>query len=174
MRPCAIRVADTQAGLRGGVAHASLAIMKAQTMRRLRQIHLYIGMFFAPMILLFALSGGLQTFRLNEAGGWGGTPPRWMVRVGAIHKNQSVPRDDARHDDHHDVDRHDVRPKPARPPQPGPSPLPLKILTVLMAIGLFASTVIGMVIALSLRAARTGSLVALALGTVLPVVLLKL
>jgi len=173
MRPFAIRVADTQAGLQGRVTHASLAIMNAQTMRRLRQIHLYIGMFFAPMILLFALSGGLQTFRLNEAGGWGGTPPAWMVWVGAIHKNQSAPRADAQHDDHRDA-HHEVRPKPAGPPPPGPSPLPLKILTVLMAIGLFASTVIGMVIALSLRAARTGSLVALVLGTVLPIVLLKL
>jgi hypothetical protein len=52
--------------------------------------------------------------------------------------------------------------------------LPLKILTVLMAIGLFASTTIGIVIALNMRAFRTGSLVALALGVVLPIVLLKL
>ncbi|WP_267387744.1 hypothetical protein [Sphingomonas sp. GC_Shp_3] len=147
--------------------------MKARTTRRLRQIHLYIGMFFAPMILLFALSGALQTFRLNEPRGWGGTPPTWMVWVGAIHKNQSAPRDNARHDDRHD-DHQDARPKPARPPQVAPSPLPLKILTVLMAVGLFASTVIGMVIALNLRAYRTGSWVALALGTVLPIVLLRL
>lgn len=147
--------------------------MKPQTLRRLRQIHLYIGMVFAPMILLFSLSGALQTFRLNEPRGWGGTPPAWMVWVAAIHKNQSAPRTEA---------KDDARPKAPRPraggpaqrPQQGPSPLPLKILTVLMSIGLFASTVIGMVIALSLRAFRNGALIALAVGVVLPIVLLKL
>jgi len=142
--------------------------MKAQTMRRLRQIHLYTGMLFAPMILLFSFSGALQTFRLNEPRGYGGTPPTWMVWVAAIHKNQSAPREAAHHDD---------RPKPprsARPAPSGPSPLPLKILTVLMAVGLFVSTVIGMVIALNMSAFRTGSLISLAIGTLLPIVLLKL
>lgn len=146
--------------------------MKVQTMRRLRQIHLYLGMFFAPMLLLFAVSGALQTFRLNEPGGWGGTPPTWMVWVAAIHKNQAAPRGDAHQEGHHDDAPKAPRAAP-RPPQ-GPSPLPLKILTVLMAIGLFASAVIGIVIALNLRGFRTGSLIALAIGTVLPIVLLKL
>lgn len=53
--------------------------MKAQTMRLVRQYHLYLGQFLAPAILLFALSGALQAFRLQEAKGYGGTPPLWIV-----------------------------------------------------------------------------------------------
>ena len=35
-------------------------------MKKLRQIHLYLGTFFAPMLLFFAVSGIWQTFRLND------------------------------------------------------------------------------------------------------------
>ena len=57
--------------------------MNAQTMRRIRQLHLYIGVFFLPAILFFAISGGLQAFRLQQASGWDGAPPpAWM---GSVH-----------------------------------------------------------------------------------------
>jgi hypothetical protein len=49
--------------------------MNAKTMRRIRQLHLYIGVFFLPAILFFAISGGLQAFRLQQASGWDGAPP---------------------------------------------------------------------------------------------------
>lgn len=35
-------------------------------MKRLRQLHLYLGCLFAPMTLYFALSGAWQLFRLND------------------------------------------------------------------------------------------------------------
>jgi len=35
-------------------------------MQRLRRLHLYLGVFFAPMLLFFAISGIWQTFRLND------------------------------------------------------------------------------------------------------------
>src|SRR3569623_308360 len=66
--------------------------MKAQTQRTLRQYHHYIGVFLAPAILLFAVSGTVQTFRLNEEKGWGGTPPTWMVWSASFHKDQTPPR----------------------------------------------------------------------------------
>ncbi len=111
--------------------------MKATTQRTLRRYHHYIGVFLAPAILLFSVSGMLQTFRLNEEKGWGGTPPNWMVWIAAFHKDQTPPREKpagakpaakpaaALADDHdHDAPPAEKAPAPAK----RPSPLPLKIL----------------------------------------------
>lgn len=65
--------------------------MKGQTMRRLRQYHQYLGGFFAPLIPLLAISGALQTFRSQDAQGYGGTPPSWIVWPASIHKDQAHP-----------------------------------------------------------------------------------
>ncbi|MEG3143993.1 hypothetical protein U1839_04945 [Sphingomonas sp. RT2P30] len=156
--------------------------MKAQTQRALRKYHHYIGVFLAPAILLFSISGALQTFRLNEEKGWGGTPPTWMVWVAAVHKDQAPPREKhaapkpaapvpaAAGADDHD---HDAAPAVKAPaPAKRPSPLPLKIFVVLMAIGLIVSTLLGVTIALNNRATRRVSILMLIAGAVLPCVLL--
>lgn len=149
--------------------------MRPNTLRLLRRYHHYLGLFFAPMILLFAISGALQTFRLQEAKGYGGTPPNWIVWLASVHKDQGPPRE-----------RKAEKPKPA----PGaaeaqkphaeasagaakrPSPLPLKIFVVLLSIALSLSTITGIVIALASRAMRRISIILLVLGTVVPIVLL--
>lgn len=148
--------------------------MKPNTLRSLRRYHSYMGLFFAPMILLFSISGALQTFRLQEARGYGGPPPNWIVWLASVHKDQGPPR----------APRVE-RPKSAAPAvareQPGgrpardakrPSPLPLKIFVVLLAIALAVSTVLGVMIALSIKGSRRISLSLLVLGTVVPIVLL--
>lgn len=148
--------------------------MKAPMMRRVRQYHLYLGLFFAPAILLFALSGALQTFRLQEAKGYGGTPPAWIVWMASVHKDQSLPRE-----------RHGA-PQATKPPasvaqvprtgQDRPftriSPLPLKIFVALMSIGLLASAILGIVIALTNRTMRRRSMIVLVAGAALPLLLL--
>jgi len=148
--------------------------MKAQTMRRVRQYHFYLGMFFAPAILLFSLSGALQTFRLQEAKGYGGTPPGWIVWMASVHKDQSLPREE------HDAPRA-VKPSvvPAASPrvveeQPFArlSPLPLKIFVALMSVGLLASAILGIVIALTNRTMRRTSVIVLVAGAALPLLLL--
>jgi hypothetical protein len=161
--------------------------MKATTQRTLRQYHHYIGVFLAPAILFFAVSGAFQTFRLTEEKGYGGTPPSWLVWVAAVHKDQAPPHEKAagpkpaaaadHHDaDDHDSDHHDDAAPAAKAPAPakGPSPLPLKIFVVLMALGLIISTSLGVTIALNNRAMRRISMVMLAAGAVLPCVLLWL
>ncbi len=156
--------------------------MKAQTLRALRQYHHYIGVFLAPAILLFAVSGALQTFRLNEEKGYGGTPPAWMVWIAAVHKDQGPPREKrvaakpamavtaapAAVDHDHDAAARVREPAPAK----RPSPLPLKIFVVLMSIGLIISTLLGVTIALNNRTTRRVSIMMLIAGTVLPCVLL--
>lgn len=140
--------------------------MTARTMRTLRQLHLYLGMLFAPAILFFAFSGMLQTFDFHEPVNH---PPQWIKLIAQIHKKQDFPK-----------------PRPPRPAArrapggeaaapavaPAHSPFPLKVFTGLMSIGLMLSTVLGIWIALSMRASRAIAVVMLIVGTALPIALL--
>ncbi len=150
--------------------------MNAQTMRRIRQLHLYIGVFFLPGILFFAISGGLQAFRLQQASGWDGAPPpAWMAWMGSVHIDQTVPRAEA--------------PKPPAAAKPPADPakeaakaaeraarsraaLPMKIFTAVLAAALALSTLLGAAIALNSRATRRTSLWMLLAGSAVPLVLL--
>ncbi len=152
--------------------------MNGVTLRRLRQVHRYVGLFFAPAILFFAFSGALQTFSLHENHGGGPyKPPAWIVAIASLHKDQVLPRPrppEAGVDAQHHGDKHGNGP-PDAPRTPGtkrPSPLPLKIFVLSLAVGLIASTAIGVFIGLQNRTTRPGSLAALAFGVVLPVVLI--
>jgi hypothetical protein len=155
--------------------------MKPNTQRLARRYHHYLGLFFAPMIILFAFSGALQTFRLQEEKGYGGTPPGWIVWIASIHKDSRVP-----------TSRGSEAPKPRpqigapRPDAPKAGPtrpagatnrpytLPLKIFVVLLSLALIASTVLGVMIALTNRAMRRTSLVLLGAGALVPGLLLLL
>ena len=146
--------------------------MRPNTLRLLRRYHHYLGLFFAPMILLFAIRGALQTFRLQEAKGYGGPPPNWIVWLASVHKDQGPPREPRA--EKPKVAGEAVKPRvEVRASGPkGPSPLPLKIFVVLLSIALAISTIMGIVIALANRSMRRVSIVLLVLGTVAPVVLL--
>jgi len=148
--------------------------MKAQTMRRIRQYHLYLGLFFAPAILLFAFSGALQTLRLPQESGWGGPPPRWMVWMADVHKDQEISQPEPPKPAAKAGAAEKPKPPRAEPPKPARlfSPLPLKIFVVLLSIGLMLSTLLGITIALNSRATRRISIVMLVAGTVLPLLLL--
>ena len=154
--------------------------MTPRTMQTLRRYHLYLGMFFAPAILLFSLSGALQTFRLQEEKGWGSNPPSWIVWMASIHKDSRLPKakpvQAAQHEHADDHDHGPEAPK-AAPPSPAGKPpfkLPMQIFVALLSIGLIFSTVLGIMIALNNRALRRMSLSMLAAGTVLPLLLLLL
>lgn len=150
--------------------------MKAQTMRRLRQLHHYAGVFFAPAILLFALSGALQTFRLQEDKGYGGTPPGWIIWMASVHKDQSWPKPEQKQK----APQADEKPKLQTEGQPAKqmkqarlqSTLPLKIFVLLLSIGLIVSTILGVIIALNNRSMRRVSIIMLASGTAIPLLLL--
>lgn len=157
--------------------------MTPRTMQSLRRYHLYLGMFFAPAILLFAFSGALQTFRLQEEKGWGSTPPSWIVWMASVHKDSRLPKakpaqtEQHEHSDDHAPARPQAAAKPPAPRPPEGKPpftLPMKIFVTLLAIGLIFSTVLGMLIALNNRATRRVSIAMLAAGTVLPLLLLML
>jgi hypothetical protein len=53
----------------------------------IRQLHAYIGLFIAPSVLFFALTGALQIFSLHEAHGTY-TPPALIEKLSSVHKDQ--------------------------------------------------------------------------------------
>lgn len=56
-----------------------------------RLIHLYLGVFTAPALLFFALTGGLQVFSLHETTrGSNYQPPAWLVTMAQLHKKQTT------------------------------------------------------------------------------------
>jgi len=158
----------------GSPAHPRAGFFASLDMRKLRQWHQYLGLFFAPAIIFFAFSGALQTFSLHEGGhGSSYEPPAWIVAIASVHKDQRLPRPrPAAAEQPHPV-QHAEGPEQRHEPS-GPSPLPLKMFVLCMAVGLISSALLGITIALRNRTVRRNALITLALGTVLPIVLLLL
>ncbi len=66
---------------------------KAALQKQVRQLHLYLGVFFAPAILFFSLTGSLQLFGLHEGHpGEAYQPPKWVAALASIHKDQVLSR----------------------------------------------------------------------------------
>jgi len=148
-------------------------------MQTIRRYHHYLGVFFAPAIFLFALSGALQTFRLQEEKGYGGTPPGWIVWMASVHKDSRLPKPEVAHAEDHHHDGDEAKPAPAAKPMRAPEAkapftLPMKIFAALLAVGLMLSALLGVLIALNNRATRRVSIAMLAAGTLLPLALLLL
>jgi hypothetical protein len=149
--------------------------MKAQTMRRLRQIHHYVGVFFAPAIIFFAFTGMLQVIGLQEKSP-SGPPPAWINWAASIHKHQVPPKPRPAGGDH--GDDHGAGHRPAAGPEAGGHEhehggfVPLKAFVLLVALGLLLSSIVGVIIALNNRATRRTSVVMLVAGVVLPLLLM--
>jgi len=86
-------------------------------MHNLRRLHLYLGAFFAPMLIFFAISGLWQTFRLND-------------RFPLLRALSAI----------HTVSHH-------KGPGWQPTSLCLEIFIALMSIGLIFSIITGVVMA---------------------------
>jgi hypothetical protein len=166
-----------------------------------RLTHLYLGVFIAPALLFFAFTGALQTFSLHETTrGSSYKPPAWAVTLGQIHKKQStvVPvrrlpppdkqadRPDKVSDKPNDKPATDKSPSappatqatpnspPKSPEAPAQKPhnaLPLKIFFLLVAIGLFISTLTGLYMSYKYIRNRTLITAILIAGIVIPILL---
>src|ERR1035441_4643079 len=92
----------------------------------MRNIHLYLGVFFAPLLLFFLISGSWQTFNLHEAGKSGGyVPPAIIKSLSQVHKDQRW------------VDGKRV-PKSSKP---------FRCLVILMSTGILITTILGIIMA---------------------------
>jgi hypothetical protein len=143
----------------------------------IRTWHFYIGMFIAPSVLFFALTGALQLFSLHEAHG-AYKPPAIIERLSSVHKDQVFA---ASH--HHD---HDHAEHQAKPPAAGTAPPPaddddkLKTSTLVLKIfffwaiagGLIVSTLFGLWMGLTHPRRKRSAWITVAVGAAIPIVLL--
>ena len=147
--------------------------MKAQTLRKVRQFHNYIAVFFAPAILFFAFTGGLQTAGLHERHG-DTAPPRWIVAIANLHTHQMLAG-------HRHAGPGDGKPRDAaKSGAPAPSGageqaerfVPVKPFVLLLAIALFVTTALGLVIAMATPSTRRMSLILIIAGIAVPLLLM--
>jgi hypothetical protein len=159
--------------------------MTASTLKFIRQTHLYVGVFIAPMILFFVLTGALQTLSLHEgAQGSSYKAPSWIARLAQLHKNQTIyipvrkpqPAPAGVASKPQEAGGAVAAPKPeltAWPTQKWKMHTGMKLFFLLVAFGLFWSTVSGITMAYKYNRSKlvvTGLLVA---GVVVPLVLTR-
>jgi hypothetical protein len=137
------------------------------TRATIRQWHAYIGLFIAPSVLFFALTGALQTFNLHEAHG-SYRPFALVEKLSSVHKDQVFA-----FGDHHaaadlppntsdDGDRIEL------------STLLLKWFFLVVGLCLLVSTAFGVWMGLTQIRAKRLAWLLLIVGTAIPVGLLLL
>ncbi len=155
--------------MEGSTLTAESVNTRARMLKSARQLHLWLGTFFAPAILFFAFSGFLQTFGLHEAKrGDSYQPPAWIAKMAQIHKKQNL----------------ETRPpappaarggEPAKQPaenRPAPKPVKpattaFKAFTGAMSIGLISTTLLGIFMTFQFARDKRVTWVLLILGTIM-------
>jgi len=119
-------------------------------MKLLRRIHLYLGVFFAPLLLFFVCTGWYQMFHDRQKNpGEGGS---WVDRLSDVHVDQIYFSDSAL----------------------SFSPQLFQFLVVSMSISLILTVILGIVLAFRSLRQRWLIWVSLGMGILLPVLLLWL
>jgi hypothetical protein len=121
-------------------------------MRRLRVLHLYIGSFFAPLLLYFALSGSWQLFHLHKHPR-DQAPTAVQKILGGLsnpHVDGAMFFGDA-HDDYSTL---------------------FRVFSELMAFGFILTTLLGIQMAFQYKHRRKSVTVSLILGALLPLLAL--
>ena len=136
-----------------------------------RRFHQFIGVFIAPSVLFFALTGAVQLFSLHEAHG-AYRPPALIEALSKIHKDQvfSAKKEPegagpSAHGDHQADDHHDDA-------GAKPTTLVLKAFFLLVATGVALSSLLGLWMALVHGRDRGLSWLLLLAGAAIPTALL--
>ena len=149
------------------------------TPRTLRDLHLYLAVFFAPSILFFALTGALQLFGLHESKGAGYAPPPVIEKLAQVHIHQRYVVKPSRPGPAAAKPAEGVAAAPAKSAAPKaeekkPSTLAVQIFFLGTALGLALASLLGLWIGLTQGRLRKVSMVLAALGTALPILLVAL
>jgi hypothetical protein len=141
--------------------------MRGKILLIVRRLHLYLSVFFAPLLLLFIITGWAQTMDFDHSS-------TLMRRLSTVHKNDYFPSSATSSADHHgsrprefgDADRREGGPKTGVPTWP------MKWLVSAMCVSLIISISLGLVLAFTMVRNRTPVWIALILGIATPVALL--
>lgn len=120
-------------------------------MKLLRRLHLFLGCFFAPLLLFYVGTGWYQTVTLRRNKGVGEADDL-PSRLRSVHVDQIYPTESAN----------------------GFSPFLFRILVVAMAIALIATIVMGVILAFKSLRQRWLVWLSLALGFLVPMLFLWL
>jgi hypothetical protein len=150
----------------------------AMTSIFLRRWHSYIGLFIAPSVLFFAITGAIQIFNLHEAHG-SYRPAILLEKLSAVHKDQvfEEPRDHQPPDEQPAAaSDHGGGAQPADDDDDKVSAatLALKWFFFVVSVGLTLSTSIGIWIGVTQIRAKRGAWTSLSAGVLIPVILLLL
>jgi multidrug efflux pump subunit AcrB len=120
-------------------------------MKLLRRLHLFLGCFFAPLLLFYVATGWYQTVtvRRNKLPG---EAEDWVGRLRSVHVDQIYPSDSAN----------------------AYSPLLFRIFVVAMALALIVTVILGIVLAFRSIRQRWLVWLSLGLGIALPLLCLWL
>ena len=120
-------------------------------MKTLRRVHLYLGCFFAPLLLFYVATGWYQTVNPDRRKGVGDSSDL-ISRLSRVHVEQYYPTESAT----------------------GYSTFFFRLLIVLMAIALITTVSLGIVLAFRTSRNKLPVWLSLGLGIALPVILLWL
>jgi hypothetical protein len=134
-----------------------------------RRIHLFIGVFIAPSVLFFAVTGSLQLFSLHEAHG-SYEPPALIAALAKVHKDQvfAVEKKETAGPDKGNAPRRRDRGEGG----PKATTLTLKVFFLAVAGGLIVSTCLGLWMALAASRERAVAWLLLLAGAAIPIALL--
>ncbi|MGH8184797.1 MAG: PepSY domain-containing protein [Rhodanobacteraceae bacterium] len=149
-------------------------------LKPLRTLHLYLGVFTTPALLLLAFTGGLQSVNLHETTrGSDYKPPAWIIAMAHMHKKQTFEVPAKRPPAKNAVANTDVRtgmqaaPRPADKPQPRRhNPGPMKLFFVAVSLSLLLSTLTGVYMGWRYTRNRRRYGAVLAAGVVVPALLM--
>jgi hypothetical protein len=115
-----------------------------------REIHLYLGCLFAPILIFFAVTGAWQLYRWNDSTKNGYTAPASLKALSAIHKDQHLTG------------------------RKYSAYTPLRSFMFLSAAGLVITTALGIVMAFRCARSVIAPLLCLGAGVIIPVAILLL
>jgi hypothetical protein len=141
----------------------------------IRRWHSYLGLFIAPSVLFFSITGAVQLFNLHEAHGTY-RPPALVEKLSTVHKDQAF----ALGDHHPEAAPEDGTATDAKQPAVDDSDRTslatqlVKWFFLLIALCLMVSTVVGLWIGLTLPHLRRFGWLLVAAGALIPTILLCL
>lgn len=143
-------------------------MQRGSVIRTTRIVHRYLGLFFAPSILFFALSGAFQVLGWHQTrGGANGEPARWIAVMAQLHKKQSLVLPDPK--PKKEKNRTDDPSAPKKQSKAPASKIALKVFVLAMSVALAVTTLLGILMALLYGGDWRVASVVVLLGIVFPI-----